>query len=180
MIRNLFISYFHEMMDDVPLYVYEALLSVFCIAVTFELAIRGFKYCVRKVGVVLLMEYMFLIFCATVIFRSESIDRAYELTPFWSYTAIHHGVRSLIPETVMNVVMFVPIGLLVGLLYYSISWRKVLAIGLCLSLSIETLQLLFRKGCCETDDVIHNTLGCMIGFGLYRLTRICGNRIVVK
>jgi len=117
------------MMDDVPLYVYETLLSVFCIVATLELVIRGFKNGIRGTSVTLLLEYIFLIFCATVFFRMETTERAYEITPFWSYVAINDGVKTLIPETVMNVVMFIPIGLLFGLLYCSMNWRMVLTIG---------------------------------------------------
>ena len=42
-------------------------------------------------------------------------------------------------------------------------------IGICLSVGIETLQFVFRKGFSEFDDVMHNTLGCLIGYGMYKV-----------
>ncbi len=36
--------------------------------------------------------------------------------------------------------------------------------GMCISASIEVLQFFFHRGFAETDDVMHNTLGCAIGF----------------
>lgn len=32
-----------------------------------------------------------------------------------------------------------------------------------LSMSIEVIQLVFRLGLFEWDDMIHNTLGCVLG-----------------
>ena len=53
--------------------------------------------------------------------------------------------------------VFVPVGLLAGATFRSMSWKKALVIGMCLSLGIETLQFVFRKGISEIDDVMHNT-----------------------
>lgn len=33
------------------------------------------------------------------------------------------------------------------------------------------------KGFSELDDVMHNTLGCMIGYGIYSLVRVGYERI---
>lgn len=32
---------------------------------------------------------------------------------------------------------------------------------------IEMLQFVFKKGYAEFDDVFHNALGCLIGYGVY-------------
>ena len=72
----------------------------------------------------------------------------------------------------MNVFLYIPFGYL---LPYSSkrTFLQTFLIGLCLSLTTETLQYIFALGLCETDDVIHNTLGCIIGywywFGLSKL-----------
>ena len=75
-------------------------------------------------------------------------------------------------EIILNVVLFVPLGFFWGI--QSSKWPKTwqwlsaLILGVCLSATIELLQYSFKKGCVEVDDVIHNTLGCMIGFVLLR------------
>ena len=63
--------------------------------------------------------------------------------------------------------MFIPIGVLTGLIW---KWKGLLvAVGL--SFVIEILQLITCRGLCEFDDVIHNTLGAIIGVGLVMLIR---------
>ena len=96
----------------------------------------------------------------------------YNFMPFWSYRDYFNGIdRRLLAENVMNIVVFVPVGVLVGATIRSVTWKKVLLIGMCLSVGIEVLQLVFRKGFSEVDDVMHNTLGCLIGYGIYRVIR---------
>ena len=46
-------------------------------------------------------------------------------------------------------------------------WWKVLFIGGGFSVLIETLLFLLKRGFAEFDDVFHNALGCVIGFGVY-------------
>lgn len=135
---------------------------------------RGFRYSM----VMLLFGYIFLLFSSTVFFRIASDTPQYNFVPFWSYVAAYNGEEELVSENLLNVVVFIPIGLLVGLLIkgplYSRSWMITLLIGLSLSLCIETLQFVLKKGFSEIDDVIHNTIGFFIGgilwtlFGRYR------------
>ena len=177
--KDLFVAYFHELIDGIPLYVYEALLFVFCLTGVLVFTFNGISKGWKRVVKVLLFEYLILFFCSTVLFRIPKSVRGYELTPFWSYTAISNGVERMIPETVMNVVVFIPVGLMMGLAFIGANWRKIVMAGVGMSLSIELMQLLFRKGCCETDDVIHNTIGCVIGYGIYIMARYLKNRELV-
>ena len=39
-------------------------------------------------------------------------------------------------------------------------------VGFIFSSVIELSQLLLKRGLCEFDDVFHNTLGCVIGYGV--------------
>lgn len=71
----------------------------------------------------------------------------------------------------MNIIAFVPVGFLAGYAIKKMTLKKVIFVGLCISISIETMQLLFHRGLSEVDDVIHNTIGCIIGYGIYHLTR---------
>ena len=40
--------------------------------------------------------------------------------------------------------------------------------GFLLSASTEMVQLFFKLGLCEVDDLISNTLGTLVGVGLYK------------
>ena len=116
-------------------------------------------------------EYVAFILCMTVFFREGVEERDFNLTPFWSYMAENTDLQhSLYIEALMNVLMFVPFGLLIGCAYRSIGWKRMLAFTVGLSLSIEFLQFIFKRGFAELDDVMHNTLGAVIGFGIIILT----------
>lgn len=64
----------------------------------------------------------------------------------------------------MNVLVFIPAGVLLSIVFKK--WYVALPIGVFLSVTVEMLQLLLAKGYCEIDDVIHNSLGCLLGIGL--------------
>ena len=66
-------------------------------------------------------------------------------------------------EVLLNVALFVPIGFLLGGIM-SKGFLKVLFTGCLLSILIELLQLASGMGLCETNDVIHNTVGCIMGY----------------
>ena len=124
----------------------------------------------------LLVEYYFLVLCSTVICRASSGERHIEIMPFWNYSNIWNRVdypADLI-EVLLNVALFVPIGLLLGGIGFKI--RKIILSGIFLSGIIEVSQFAFCKGLCETDDVMHNTLGCVIGYfgfiSLFKARRI--------
>ena len=161
-----FFAYWNSLWNDIPIWVYEAGLLVL---------LAGWMICSLTCGIrkglkyglgLLLIEYVLLIYCSTVFFRNTG-QLQYDFMPFWSYRDYFNGVNGgLLAENIMNVVVFVPVGLVAGATFRSMSWKKVLVIGICLSVGIETLQFVFRKGFSEFDDVMHNTLGCLIGYGM--------------
>ncbi len=130
--------------------------------------------------VTLLLEYSFIVVCSTIICRKvQSFEFArLELMPFWTYKVVLSddipGVS--IWDIILNVVLFVPLGFLIELIYPAISFGKILIIAVCCSLFIETNQYVFEKGIAQIDDVMHNTIGCAIGwllsFGVLRLSCI--------
>lgn len=117
--------------------------------------------------------YIFLIFVSTVLTRIsywnfgywyalKSYD--YKLWPFYSYVEIATGNATYIQEVLLNTMMLFPVGLLLPVIGKAFSFKKVLMMGIGISLSIELLQLIFKCGTCETDDLFHNVLGCALGF----------------
>ena len=48
---------------------------------------------------------------------------------------------------------------------------KVTLFGFLMSLTIEVLQLPFAVRASDVDDLILNTAGCMVGYGIYALVR---------
>lgn len=164
--RDLFIDYLIKLYGDVPSVVYKGLASIFCLIALVLFVFKGYKKGIRPVLILLLIEYSTLIFSSTVLFREYAASSGHNFSIFWSYKAIIEGQKDLIVEDIMNVITFIPVGLLLPFAFRHIKWWQVALIGLGMSLSIETLQYLFHRGFSELDDVIHNTLGCMIGGGL--------------
>lgn len=177
-----FIHYVISLYQNVPFYVYEGLLVLFCISTILIIVYRVFLKGLSGIAVgsiwrsvmgLLLAEYVVLLFCSTIIFRrlSDSVY-GYNFQPFWSYAAIQQGVDELIAENVMNVVAFMPIGLLIGTqISHKVQkgWLVAIGVGFLISVSIEILQLVLKRGFVELDDVMHNTIGCIIGYLLFLL-----------
>lgn len=72
-------------------------------------------------------------------------------------------------ELVGNIAPFVPIGFLVPFVYRKITWQKTLALAIASGLAIEGMQVIFRVGIFDIDDVILNGLGVMIGSWIFSI-----------
>jgi len=174
--RDEFKQYIISLYKDIPQEVYEGLLSVFCLGLVLFVAFKGLRTGLRWSLLLLLIEYVFLIFCSTVIFRATGATRQYDFHPFWSYDR-----PDLLIENIMNVIVFIPVGMILGsLLRVKGSWLVALLIGCSISITIEALQFCFMRGFSEVDDVMHNTLGCLIGYGIYAIARYGYERISIR
>lgn len=81
-------------------------------------------------------------------------------------------VRDLILNLTGNFAMFIPTGIMVPLIYKRFNTiGKVTLFGFLMSLTIEVLQLPFAVRASDVDDLILNTAGCMVGYGIYALVR---------
>ena len=68
-----------------------------------------------------------------------------------------------------NIIPFMPIGLLAPLVVrsFSCSWQKALALGVVTGLSFEVMEVVFRVGIFDVDDVMLNAFGVMAGYGVF-------------
>ena len=160
-------DYSLALIRNIPDEVFEGLASIFCLALVVFIAWKGIKTGLRYSAALLLLEYVFLLFCSTVIFRTAGATRQYDIHPFWSYDR-----PELLVENIMNVIVFIPIGLLLGCAFKQATWWKAFLIGCSISISIESLQFWFMKGFSEVDDVMHNTVGCLIGWCMVKGSRL--------
>lgn len=160
-----FRTYLLMLINGIPQSVYEGLLSILCIGFVVIFAWKG-KNAGRFISRLALLEYSTLLYCITVFFRVTKNVREYNLTLFWSYEK-----PELFVENVMNVVVFVSIGFLFGTSFHWMKWWMSILIAMCISLGIETLQFIFKKGFSEIDDVTHNTLGCVIGIIIFSVIK---------
>ncbi len=163
--------YFEDGAFAIPQELYSILLALSCVGFVSLIIWKGWKEGLRFSAVLLLGEWVFMIFGTAILFRETSVERGYSLFPLISYW--EYGEKSYFMErfaiNLLNVALFVPVGFLVGCGFRNISWKRVLQIAFFLSLTVEILQFIFKKGYAEVDDVIHNVGGCLIGYGICSL-----------
>lgn len=89
-----------------------------------------------------------------------------QLLPFVDIIALfHEGFLSLLLMVGGNILWFMPLGVYVYWKYPS-QIQKACIFGFLTSLCIETMQFILVSGVSDVDDLLLNTLGCMLGFYL--------------
>lgn len=126
----------------------------------------------RSLSWILLVGYLFLSLCATIFYRNKTEELRYSLYPLRSYVALYD--KALI-ENVLNIFLFLPIGFLICVVTKNRNLYVAFCIGCVLSITIELIQLVSKRGVCNIDDLIHNAIGCLIGCGLFL---VCYKRFV--
>lgn len=79
------------------------------------------------------------------------------------------GMRNSLRNLIGNILVFMPLGFFIPLLFDKFNnLKKVLKVGCLSSLAIELSQLFVGSNVCDIDDVIYNTLGALVGFICYK------------
>lgn len=106
----------------------------------------------------LLILYFFVIVYLTLLNR-KAAGRRFLLTPFWSYRRFFEGeyFRS---QIINNILLFIPLGTILSRLKPRWSTAGTLVM---ISAGVEILQYLLGRGFLETDDIISNSIGGLIG-----------------
>lgn len=138
-------------------------------------------------GIAIAISYILAVLVITIGVRSYDPESQVSLNPFHEYGVIirifreglesggvSRGLRRLwiyrhaVTTVILNILLFVPLGYLSPLSFAKINrcW-KVLLLGFLFSLLIETVQLITRLGWFDASDLLHNTLGAVIGYGIY-------------
>ncbi|QHS53215.1 VanZ family protein [Edaphobacter sp. 12200R-103] len=68
-----------------------------------------------------------------------------------------------------NIVLFLPLGFLAPLAFPIDTWRKAIVLGICSGLSCEVLEVVFRVGIFDVDDLLLNAFGVLLGFAVFAL-----------
>lgn len=140
---------------------------------------------VMKVGLTIVLSFYLLILAKLVLFKHLTIPdiinhftfkfddyywNSHNFIPFKTITYylflandIKFDIR--LENLTGNIIGFVPFGFILPLLLSKFhSFKKIGIATFCLSLTFEILQLIFRFGSFDVDDLILNTLGGMIGY----------------
>ncbi|GAB6930401.1 hypothetical protein JCM10914A_43840 [Paenibacillus sp. JCM 10914] len=122
----------------------------------------------------MLAVYLYLLVDLLFLSRgSGSNQRSINLIPFHTisqYIRVDDGIRTKLVDVNVwgNVLIFMPAGIYMMLFRHG---RYVSTFFLIMSLSIlaEVIQYAFAIGACDIDDVLLNSLGGLIGIGIYAL-----------
>ena len=148
------------------------LIAALVAVVTYVLYRNGKLKASAAIALPVLVFYLAFVVTITLVERVVSANPTYNLTVFWSYQAIADGRKDLIMEIVWNIVLFVPIGVLISFLIpVKHFWISILSC-LLFSVGIESMQLVFYRGFFEFDDMIHNTLGAILGIVVFALVSL--------
>lgn len=108
---------------------------------------------------ILLAAYLVFTFYITVISRATSgIDN---IRTEWlgGYKSVHDVYAN--SENYLNILLFVPIGCLVGLIARKYRLMYAILVGLFVSETIECSQLIWQRGTFDVNDLMNNTIGAM-------------------
>lgn len=142
----------------------------------YRFLLKGKKKCkLSKVfGWVALGSYMVIVLGVTLLSRTETWGSGSVLPLFYSYRDawVNFSVTAW-RNIILNICMFVPLGILLPsvMKFFRSFWKTYLA-GFLFTLFIEVVQLFGKRGIFELDDILHNTVGMMIGYGIYVLVVI--------
>lgn len=120
----------------------------------------------RYINVVLCIFSLFLILKMTILGRTVG-NREIELLPFYTIYTISDNSEA-VRMIVMNIILFFPLGLTIPIALGRVKsirrkWLLCIIVGLGISLSVEIIQYYLCIGRAETDDVICNTFGTLLG-----------------
>ena len=120
----------------------------------------------RIIAGILLVLYISFIIYTTLLCREPKDYREYNFQLFWSYQRFFDDVQPQGQQILLNILFFVPFGVLVPFCVDG-RWKRKLvftvASACLLSGTVEFLQLLCKLGFAEFDDVFDNTMGAAIG-----------------
>ncbi|RXR22683.1 VanZ family protein [Oerskovia turbata] len=133
--------------------------------------IRSRRFSVPRAAVALALGVYVAGIVANTVFP-VFLDKPVSSAPWASHLAVVPFADYEVADAVMNVLVFVPVGVLVPLLVPRASWRRAVAAAAVLSLTIEATQLvtahLLGGGhIADVNDLIFNITGGAVGFAVF-------------
>lgn len=130
---------------------------------------------IKKRYLLLFLIYFSVVLYLTVFMRigyGDGLDTSVVITPFDDLkNAIQSGNPVYLKHLLGNILMFVPFGVLIPSIHPDKLRKCSFAFlgGIICSTVIEGVQLVFRLGQSDIDDIIANSIGAVIGYIIVRL-----------
>ena len=121
---------------------------------------------------ILFTAYILILTWILLFKMSFSIDELYKsrsinIIPFMGSVIVNGRID--ISEIINNIIVFVPVGIYICMLKENWSILRKISVGFFISLGIEVLQFILAIGATDITDLIGNTLGGIIGIGVFYL-----------
>lgn len=144
--------------------------------------LRRYPKWLATAGYALLALYAAAYLYETLLFRTVKDEYMFRTEVLWSYRealVMPDGLMSLFKGTarvkrpdlwesiLLNILLCIPLGYLLPFVFAKLKGWHVLLIAFLCSVLTEGVQLVFRLGWFEFDDIINNTLGAVIGLVMY-------------
>ena len=125
------------------------------------------KRSIRIEALILLCIYTGIIIYITLLSREPTANRQYNFQLFWSYLEFFDETHPQAQQILLNILLFIPFGVLLAIVGGTGKWKRTLLLvviaAAVLSGLIEGMQLIFKLGLAEFDDVFDNTVGAVAG-----------------
>jgi len=161
------------------------IVAVFCIAVWIARELIVDKKITKKQGIAgaLLVLHITIFLMATVFGRVTNTfyyDYQFNITLLWKIRLMLEGNFTYFGEVTMNIAVMMPVGFLIPIIKKKHPLATTVLVGVICSIVVETLQYLLKRGTCEIDDIINNTIGVLAGYGLYRILILIKRKLQKK
>lgn len=107
-----------------------------------------------------------------------------KILPFWLnfkpfiYLFDYPSMKDALLNLIGNTTMFIPLGIVWPAVFKKLNTHgKVIAAGVGVSLCIELLQLPFYGRASDVDDLILNSAGFLMGYGIYLLVKYIKGKV---
>ena len=90
------------------------------------------------------------------------------LNPFYFFCTLFFD-RQFLLGWLLNILLYIPFGMFLPTLKkYYFSYKSIAVKGAFVSFFTELIQLITHLGWFDTEDILMNTIGAAIGFGIFR------------
>ena len=165
-------------MFEISFFAAEAAFTAIWLLVRISIWIRQKSIDWKREAVLALMYINLAVIIRFVLFPRDLVDGHIQPLVFDAVTAFpffdYDNVRDIVWNVIGNVAMFIPTGIVLPIVYRRLnSLWKVAAVGAFISLCTEILQLPFPSRASDVDDLILNTLGVVVGYGIFAMFGAC-------
>lgn len=151
--------------EDIPFAALMIFFAAFFVLLLVVDKIRGKKLKPgRSLAVSALVVWVVLILMLTIIYRRDNGYRTYNFDLLRTYKRIINGSDRTFKDVGYNMLMLLPMGLFIPIIWDKVKFIHVLLICGGFSMCIEITQFITCRGSLELGDLLHNTMGALIGY----------------